>query len=76
MKKIITLTFLLLSFINFSLAQVDTTQNNVWDSGIANTLKKDNRMYTVIAVLCIILIGIFFYLWRMDKKISKLENKK
>jgi CcmD family protein len=34
-----------------------------------------NSMYVVLLIVMIIWIGIFGYLWGMDKKIKKLEQK-
>ncbi len=34
------------------------------------------KIRVVIAVALVIALGIFVYLWRLDKKISHLENKK
>lgn len=33
-----------------------------------------NSMYVVLFIVLIIWIGIFGYLWSMDKRIKKLEN--
>lgn len=33
-----------------------------------------NSMYVVLLIVLIIWIGIFGYIWNMDKKIKKLEN--
>ena len=41
----------------------------------AETLGKNNKMYAVITVLCIILVGIFCYLVILERKIKKLEDE-
>lgn len=33
------------------------------------------KMYVVVAIIVVIFIGIILYLWRLDRKISQLENK-
>ncbi|MBE0648900.1 MAG: CcmD family protein [Bacteroidales bacterium] len=35
----------------------------------------DNKIYIVVAVLAVILVGIFVYLFFMDRKVSKLEKE-
>ena len=35
-----------------------------------------NSMYVVLFIVLIIWIGIFAYLWGLDKKLKKLENEK
>lgn len=34
----------------------------------------DSKMYVVIAVLCVILLGIAVYLFLLDKKVSSLQK--
>ncbi|WP_394803147.1 CcmD family protein [Membranihabitans marinus] len=33
------------------------------------------KMYVVVAVILVILLGLFYYLYSLEKKISKLEKK-
>jgi hypothetical protein len=56
-------------------AQDNRSDNKRWDSDVIDALKQDNRIYIVIAVLVIILTSLFYYLWRIDKKITRLENQ-
>lgn len=35
-----------------------------------------NSMYVVMLIVLIIWIGIFGYMWRLDKKVKKLEKEK
>ena len=35
-----------------------------------------NSMYVVMLIVLIIWIGIFGYMWRLDKKVTKLEQEK
>jgi len=34
-----------------------------------------NSIYVVLLIVLIIWVGIFGYLWNMDKKVKELENK-
>jgi CcmD family protein len=36
----------------------------------------DGKIYVVMAVVVVILLGLFIYLFSLDKKISKLEQNK
>ncbi len=36
---------------------------------------ESNSMYIVMLIVLIIWIGIFGYIWRLDKKVTKLESK-
>lgn len=42
---------------------------------MADTFRKDGKIYVVVAVLSIILVGIFVYLMNIDAKMNKLEKE-
>lgn len=44
------------------------------ESVIGETMRSNGRIYVVIAVILTILIGLFLYLIRLDRKITKLEK--
>ncbi|HLF46102.1 MAG TPA: hypothetical protein VI548_06735 [Chitinophagaceae bacterium] len=64
MKKI----FNLLIFIFFSLAVY------AQDAEMADTMRNNGKIFVVIAVMLTILIGLIFYLIRLDRKITNLEK--
>jgi hypothetical protein len=41
---------------------------------MADTLRSNGKIYTVVAVCLTILIGLFCYIFIIDRKISKLEK--
>jgi hypothetical protein len=43
-------------------------------TGLGSTMRSSGRIYVVIAVIVTILIGLFIYLIRLDRKIGKLEK--
>lgn len=43
---------------------------------MADTFRKEGKIYVVVAVILTIFAGIIIYLVRLDRKISKLENNK
>jgi hypothetical protein len=65
MKKILAFIFTLLS-LNLQAQQ---------EVEMADQLRADGKIYVVVAVLSIILLGILLYLIRIDAKISKLEKE-
>jgi multisubunit Na+/H+ antiporter MnhB subunit len=72
-KLLFLLSAILLSVIAFSQDPADRTV------GMADTMRSNGRIYVVVAVMVTILIGLFLYLVRVDRKLSKwekLENKK
>lgn len=64
-QLVITLAFLALTFA--VTAQQDSLEEYFFASG---------RIKVVIAVATSIAVGLFIYLWRLDKKISDLEKDK
>ena len=42
---------------------------------MADKMMQDGRIYVVVGVLLIILIGLFLYLIKIDRQVGKLEKK-
>jgi len=51
-------------------AQTDSTTNEPTDF-----MRSNGKIFVVVAVVVVIVLGIFIYLMNLDKKISKLEKK-
>lgn len=69
MKKIVA--FLLLLCVSF----VALSQENAGDQvEMADALRSNGKIYVVVAVVVVILLGLFIYLFRLDRKISRLEK--
>ena len=65
-KYLSTFIILLLStLINY--AQTDKAE-------MADTMRSNGRIYVVVAVVVLILLGLFLYLVRLDKKITRIEK--
>ena len=41
---------------------------------MADVMRSNGKIYVVVTVCLVILIGLFLYVWRIDRKISKLEK--
>lgn len=54
----------------FSFAQTSAAQTEQ-PSGL---MQVDGKIYVVVAVILVILIGLFIYLFNLDHKLSKLEK--
>jgi CcmD family protein len=74
-KKSIAFLVSLICFTNLLIAQPSITVDKTFDAGAINKLKQGEQIYIVIGVIAIILIGLFLYLWRLDKKITRLEKQ-
>jgi len=66
-KLVSILGFLLLSFAAFS---QDPNQPEM-----ADLLRSNGKIYTVVAVLGIVLSGLFVYLFLTERKLAKLEKQ-
>ncbi|MFT6166302.1 MAG: CcmD family protein [Vicingaceae bacterium] len=64
MKYIILISLLISSFV----AKAENIQ-------MADAMRSEGKIYVVVAVLCIILVGLFTYLITIDRKVSKLEKE-
>ena len=42
---------------------------------MADTMRSNGRIFVVVAVVVVILIGLILYMVRLDKKISRLEKE-
>lgn len=45
-------------------------------SWVENTLHASGKMNTVLAVVMVIVLGILIWLFQLDRRIKRLENKK
>ncbi len=45
------------------------------ESAAIDFLRSTGEIYSVIAVIVVILLGIAFFLYRIDNKLTKLENQ-
>ena len=67
--KRIALAFALCIMQTIVFAQTDSTAN-----GSTDFMRSNGKIYVVVAVVVVIVLGIFIYLMNLDKKISKLEK--
>lgn len=66
MKKILSIiTVLLFSLNTFANGKVE----------MADTLRASGKIYVVVAVMVLLFLALFIYLYTIDKKIAKLEKK-
>ena len=72
-KKILRIIFTLASlFLTLLTFAQDTGADKKVD--MADALRSNGKIYVVVTVLVIILLGLFFYVGRLDRKISKMEK--
>lgn len=61
----------LLSAVLFSLPQLVAAQSPAMDSQMV----KNGKIYVVVAVLVVIFIGIILFLFRMERRLHKIEKQ-
>jgi CcmD family protein len=66
-NRIITTLLLIFGSIVLNAQTIELTSQGL--------MKSNGKIYVVVAVVLVIMIGLFAYVWRLDKKITKLENK-
>jgi len=64
-KQFLLSIFLVILSVNLLLAE----------SGSIDFLRSTGKIYSVVAVIAVIFLGIVWYLFRLDKKITKLEKE-
>jgi hypothetical protein len=67
MKKIVFL-LVMLAFASNLFAQDNTVP-------MADTMRSNGKIYVVVAVLLVILLGLIVYLFSLDKRLKMLEKK-
>jgi CcmD family protein len=63
--------FLLLVSITLSF----TASAQASDIEMADQFRADGKIYVVIAVVSVVLIGLFAYLFRLERKVTELEKR-
>ncbi|MEN9350232.1 MAG: hypothetical protein RJA92_445 [Bacteroidota bacterium] len=72
MKKLFTLMVVLLFVFVCGITANAQTQEVAANTDI---MRSNGKIYVVMAVVVTIVTGLFLYVFSIDKKISKLENK-
>ena len=70
MKKIRKIFLLLMMMCNASLLFAQEKK-----VGMADVMRSNGKIYIVVAVCLTILIGLFIYVWNVDRKIGKIEKE-
>lgn len=66
MKRLLPVLALTISFVNaFAQDQPE----------MADTMRANGKIYVVVGVILIVLVGLFVYLFSIERKVKKLEDK-
>ena len=69
LKSLLTLICLL------CLTALSHAQDEGTKVDMADTMRSNGRIYVVVAVVVVILLGLILYLVRLDRKITRLEKE-
>lgn len=58
-----------------SIALSFTASAQASDIEMADQFRADGKIYVVIAVVSVVLIGLFAYLFRLERKVTELEKR-
>lgn len=72
-KAILKVTLVMVSIIFMS--GITIAQPEQGPVQMADGMRSNGKIYVVVAVLLTVLIGLFLYVIRLDRKISKLEKQ-
>ena len=75
MVKLISRFFILFLCMMFQVSVFAQDSLGSEKTQMAEGMRSNGKIYVVVTVLVIILAGLFIYLGRLDKKISRLEKK-
>jgi hypothetical protein len=62
-------------FLYIFLLMVIGTTANAQDAEMADVMRSNGKIYVVVGIILIVLVGLIAYLFMLDRKITKLENK-
>lgn len=75
-SKCLAVILLICVSVTGAMAQGDSVVNNAGQRvDMATAMRSNGKIYVVVTVLAIILLGFFLYVIRLDRKISKLEKE-
>jgi CcmD family protein len=76
MKRLLFLCLLLLSLSASAQNEVNTKPTaDQTEVEMADKFRENGKIYIVVAVVMIVLLGIFVYLFMLEKKLAKIEKE-
>ncbi len=58
-----------------AVVSIAANAQNTVNADNADMMRSNGKIYVVVAVVLTVLLGLFFYVFNLDRKISKLEKK-
>jgi CcmD family protein len=75
MRKLLFLCLLLLSLQSSAQTGENTKPLSEAQVEMADAFRAEGKIYIVVAVVMIVLLGIFLYLFMLEKKLAKIEKE-
>ena len=73
-KQLLRLFFSITGILSICFVQAQDSLSNEKPQ-MADAMRSNGKIYVVVAVLLIILAGLFLYLFQTDRKLTRLEQK-
>ncbi len=76
-KYLLAIVLTITSFLAHAQEKIEITSDDYANNQIemADAFRADGKIYVVIAVILILLVGFFIYLILIDRKVTRLENQ-
>lgn len=62
-------------FIYLTLLMFTGSMTHSQDAEMADVMRSNGKIYVVVGIILIVLIGLIAYLFLLDRKVTRLENK-
>jgi hypothetical protein len=62
-------------FLSLFLMMMISVLGHAQNAEMADVMRSNGKIYVVVGIILIVLIGLITYLYLLDRKITKLENK-
>ena len=76
-KLIISLALVCISIFTYAQEKIDISDADYVNQQVemADAFRADGKIYVVVAVVLVILLGLLLYLFLIDRKLTRLENE-
>ncbi len=76
-RMIFSITLLFWSLIAFAQDKIEIDEGDYANEQVemADAFRADGKIYVVVAVVLVILLGLLFYVYLVDRKVTRIENE-
>jgi len=76
-RTIFTIFFILSTMLTFAQDKIEIDESDYSNQQVemADAFREDGKIYVVVAVVLVILLGLLLYVFLVDRKVTRLENE-